>query len=318
MILFSMKENFADIANDYLDVSRNYYFVGTHGSNQGQLDNGNNGFTVGDHLIQIGDEIETEVNHPGICMQECEQTEGCNSIEFKVDNDGKCKLYRNKIYSNLSGNINSCADNTKCHYNRNNNIFVPYDDRTETNRYRKNISPYNPNELKNKFLKFVDIRNNDQFIKQCSDACNNEPNCQGFNLINNPDNYSNSKNTAKFKCQLYNTKRDKGTSGTNNLNRDEMFASYDKYNCGELDIRNKSDSGANKALYCNNELIEFTSGSIDTKDFSDSNKDTVKNNLMSHSDEYVCLPRCDSGGLTKLDNTIIPVSESNLPQIFTL
>ena len=76
-------------------------------------------------------------------MKLCSENIGCNSIKYTAS-DGKCFLYKNKPHSNLKQtDIGNCGggNNDTCYYNKNNAIFIPYDDYVETGKkYRKNIN----------------------------------------------------------------------------------------------------------------------------------------------------------------------------------
>lgn len=314
MIFFSIKENFATISPNYINYAKDYYLLNTgtdlNNSERSNLE------TLLESTPKDGD---NPIKDPGACMELCSKNIGCNSIKY-TSSDGKCVLYKNKPHSNLKEtNIGNCGggDNDVCYYNKNNSIFIPYDDYVETGKkYRKNINHCNPNSLGNKEIAFSFIENNDKYIKQCADACRTVSNCKGFNVINNHDNITNNRENAKFYCQLYNEKCEGGTALTNNMSKNNMFASYDEYTCGDLDLR--KNSGDNKYnFYCNNKKIVLN-GVNGVNDFQETDANDIKQKIANDNNNYVCLPECNSGGLKKQDNILIGIKESEFPQFFTL
>lgn len=317
MIFFSIKENFTatNIGIDYTSYIKDYYLLNT--GNNLSSDEVNN-------LEKLFESIPKEegdiINDPGACMKLCTENNGCNSIKY-TKSDGKCVLYKNKPHSNLKQTeIENCGGdkNDTCYYNKNNAIFIPYDDYIETGKkYRKNIKHCNPNSLGDKEISFSFIENNDEYIKQCADACRTTNNCKGFNVINNHDNITNNRENAKFYCQLYNQKCEGGTALTNNMSQNNMFASYDEYTCGDLDLR--KNSGDNKYnFYCNNKKIVLDNVNGGVSDFPGNNANNKKQMIANHDNKYVCLPECNSGGLKKRDNVLIGMKESEFPQFFTM
>jgi len=316
MIFFSIKENFAatTIGTDYTSYIKDYYLLNT--GNELSDSEKRNLEALSESIPEEEDEV---INDPGACMKLCFENSGCNSIKY-TKSDGNCVLYKNKPHSNSKQtNIENCGgdDGNVCYYNKNNSIFIPYDDYVETGKkYRKNINHCNPNSLGNKDIAFSFIENNDEYIKQCADACRNTSDCKGFNVINNHDNITNNRENAKFYCQLYNDKCEGGTALTNNMSQNDMFASYDEYTCGDLDSRKNSDNN-NYNFYCNNKKIDLLDLS-NVNDFPKGETATKKSAIANSSDNYVCLPECNSGGLKNKDNVLIGLKESEFPQFFTL
>ena len=316
MIFFSIKENFATttIGIAYTSYIKDYYLLNTG------ADLSTNETSNLDILLESipKDSSDTNIGDPGACMKLCTENSGCNSIKYTKSNS-KCVLYKNKPHSNSKQTDIENCDGDVCYYNKNNSIFIPYDDYVETGKkYRKNINHCNPNYLdeEKKEIAFSFIENNDEYIKQCADACRNTSNCKGFNVINNHDNITNNRKNAKFYCQLYNYKCEGGTALTNNMSQNDMFASYDEYTCGDLDLRKKETQVNGNDVYnfyCNNKKIDLNG--VD-HDFSDA--DTKKSIIANDTNNYVCLPECNSGGLKNQSDVLIGLKESEFPQFFTL
>lgn len=317
MIFFSIKENFdaTNISLNYINYAKDYYLLNT-GTDLNDSEKSN----LETLLESIPEEDGSAIKDPGACMKLCSENSGCNSIKYTKSN-GECVLYKNKPHSNLKEtDIGNCGggDDDICYYNKNNAIFIPYDDYVETGKkYRKNKNHCNPNSLDDKEIAYSFIENNDEYIKQCADACRNTSDCKGFNVINNHDNITNNRENAKFYCQLYNKKCDGGTALTNNMSKNNMFASYDEYTCGDLDLRKKETQINNNDVYnfyCNNKKIVLNG----VNDFQETDANDKKSAIAEEENNYVCLPECNSGGLKKQDNVLIGLKESEFPQFFTL
>ena len=219
------------------------------------------------HLNQNQIDLDSNVKDLGECMEECEKKNNCYSFKYydsTTSNQKSCAYYSNKVLdNNIQNNIQSCTRDN-CYYNKKNGITIPYDDmnQNDTKRFRKNEKACHPDTKKSFIINTIptDLQPtaSDGFIKQCSDKCRQNSNCKSFTIFNNTQNESTG---PEFKCKYYNELCSQGTNASNNLNRHEVYASYDIYDCGEFECRkniNASDpNDSSYNIYCNNNKYRF-------------------------------------------------------------
>jgi hypothetical protein len=268
--------------------------------------------------------VDENVKDLGECMKNCEEKNDCYSFKFfkspDKSNQKSCVYYKNKVlHNNIINNIQSCKEDN-CYYNRRNGKSIPYDDmkQNDTNRFHKNKTACHPEDrTKINISSTLDSQTKTAgHIKQCANICRDNSNCKSFTIFNNVEKITSG---PEFKCEYYSDLCSQGTNSSNNLNRHEVYASYDIYDCGEFECRkNINDPGASDDkynIYCNNNKYSYT----DTNKRNEYNSETdckqaIKNNLTDKN--IICQSSCDSGGGIPFDDAKISISSSELPPIY--
>ena len=196
------------------------------------------------------------------CLTKCNENDDCQSVNFNNGTNPTCDLYNEKCYNmKTSKDYNSnkdCANDSSCSYNKDNVISNQFLRMTRTdNRFIKarqfcslddenlgNIIPQGDNEEEE-----VDVPTVTDCIEKCADISE----CNSIHIKNYGD--TSKKN---MKCRLYTGKCLNPTDFYNN-NCNEELCSYNKYPCGQFEVREIQMDGLSKyKIYCNNFLFDNT------------------------------------------------------------